>query len=89
MSKAYEIRFRATRSEYERIFMQAQINGSKTLASFFRSRVFGLGFSIEQKIIENNKILKRLELHLLDRKAKDKYMTATSEKNIQESPKNP
>lgn len=84
MVKLYELRFRVTRGEYERILLECRLNGHKKLAAYFRNRVMGLGVNMEQKIIENNTILKRLEASLLDKQTKPKYRTVTSRKNIQE-----
>ncbi len=82
MSRAYEIRLRVTRGEYERFIREAHAQGFKTFASYFRSRIFSQTFIIEQKIVEGHKILKRLEEKFL---TKNTYTTTTSPENIQES----
>ena len=64
MVKAWQLRIRISRGEYERIRLDAQNNGFRTLASYCRNRLLGTAHLIEEKIIENNKILKRLETKL-------------------------
>lgn len=74
MSKAYELRFRVDRGQYERVKHEAALAGSKTLAGYFRKRVLSSSFSIEQKIIESHAILKRLEEHFFGKVSKVKFV---------------
>jgi hypothetical protein len=69
MSKIYFAKCYLTRPQYEKIKQDAEAQGFTTVANYVRSKVTGGSLLIEQKIIESNKILKRLEKHLLKAKA--------------------
>jgi hypothetical protein len=65
MSKIYFAKCYLTRPQYEKIKQDAELQGFTTVANYMRSKITGSSLFIEQKIMENNKILKRLEKHLL------------------------
>jgi hypothetical protein len=67
MSKIYFAKCYLTRPQYEKIKQDAESQGFTTVANYVRSKITG-NMLIEQKIIENNKILKRLEKRLLKAK---------------------
>jgi hypothetical protein len=68
MSKIYFAKCYLTRPQYEKIKQDAELQGFTTVANYVRSKITG-NMLIEQKIIENNKILKRLETRLLKARA--------------------
>ena len=84
MPRAFELRFRVTRGEYEHILSDSRMKGYRTMASYFRHRVFGETFILERKIVENNKILKRLEAHFFKDVPKINYTKTSSKIDIEE-----
>ncbi len=84
MVRLFEPRFRVTRAEYERVLQEARQQGHKKLAAYFRTRIFGYGFVIEQKILENNKLIRALHEKLVGALPKTTYTTTTYQQNIQE-----
>ncbi|MBI4146055.1 hypothetical protein HY489_01825 [Candidatus Woesearchaeota archaeon] len=65
MAKIYCIKCYVTRPQYEQIKQDAHVNGKRAVSDYIRSVIVGRSMMIEQKIVENNAILKRLEKHLL------------------------
>lgn len=65
MAKIYCVKVYLTRPQYEKVKGDAQIRGIRAVSAYIRSIVAGNGVFIEQKIVENNRILKKLEGALL------------------------
>lgn len=65
MSKVYVIKCYVTRPQFERIKQDALQNKSHTISHYVRDVLVRDTVKIEQMIVENNKILKRVEQHLL------------------------
>lgn len=64
MAKIYVIKVYVARPQYEKIKQDAGVRGHRTMSDYCRTILTGNGLFIEQKIVENNKILKELKTHL-------------------------
>ena len=62
--KIYCIKVYLTRPQYEKL---KEVKGMQTISEYVQRRITGNALFLEQKITENNTILKRLEEHLLKR----------------------
>ena len=60
MVKNREIRVRVTKDQLERIQMNAQAKGFKTVSGYLRSLCLEHNRLIEDKILENNRMLREM-----------------------------
>jgi len=73
MNKLFVAKFRISRVEYEQLVQESRAQGHLTLANYVRSVVLDRGLRyIENKVTENNKILKELMQQLA--KSKDRII---------------
>lgn len=61
MPRIFFVKCYLTRPEFEKIKQEAQIRGNTSLSDYVRCVLTGDTLFIQQKIVENNKILKKLE----------------------------
>jgi len=64
VAKIYVIKVYVARPQYEKIKADAKVRGNRTISDYCRSILTGNSLYVEQKIVENNKILKELKERL-------------------------
>lgn len=60
MPKNRIIKFRVSNQQYERILNNKEVYGHVTMASYLRSLALERNIVIENKIIENNRLIKEI-----------------------------
>lgn len=60
MPKNRIVKFRVSSQQYEQILNNKQVRGYVTIASFLRDLALEKNFFIEEKLIENNRIVKEI-----------------------------
>jgi hypothetical protein len=69
MPQIYCLKCYLTRPQYEKVRQAAQLQGHRTISNYARHVLTGNNVLIEQKIIENNKMLKELRDRFLKSKS--------------------
>lgn len=63
--RIYCVKVYLTRPQYEKVKEDARVKGIHMVSRYIRSIISGNSLFVEQKVLENNRILQRLEATLL------------------------